>query len=169
MQYFVVAPDGTSYGPADMPTLQQWAAEGRILPDSMIRNASTGQSQLASSIPGLIPGPAYGTQTYSQSPIPNYMQQPGPGLSNYPRGYANQGRSGDVQTGWILGVVGIVMALCCSLVGLICGIIGVVIANRAYSAGNLDANGPRILCWIAIVLSIASMVLGFLLPFATRF
>ena len=166
MQYFVVAPDGTSYGPADMATLQQWAAEGRILPNSMIRDAATGQSQLASSIPGLISPPGYGQQAYPpQQPMPNYMQPGGQGgYANYPRPYGmNTGANqGDVQAAWILGGFGIVGAICCSIVGLVCGIIGVVMANRAYSNGNQSASGPRILCWVAIAISIVSMILGFL-------
>lgn len=36
-QYFVVAPDGAEYGPADLTGLTQWVREGRILPQTLIR------------------------------------------------------------------------------------------------------------------------------------
>jgi hypothetical protein len=149
-----------------MPTLQQWAAEGRILPDSMIRNAATGQSQLASSIPGLISTQGYGQQAYPpQQPMPNYMQPGGQGgYANYPRPYGmNTGANpGDVQAAWILGGIGIFMAFCCSIVGIVCGIIGIVLAKRAATNGNQNAAGPQILCWVAIGLSIALTALSFM-------
>lgn len=36
MRYFVVSLDGQKYGPADIPTLQQWIGEGRILPNTYL-------------------------------------------------------------------------------------------------------------------------------------
>lgn len=38
-QYFVVAPDGSEYGPTDLPGLTQWVREGRILAQTLIRKA----------------------------------------------------------------------------------------------------------------------------------
>jgi hypothetical protein len=164
VQYFVVGPDGTAYGPADMPTLRQWAAEGRILPDSLIRDAATGQTQLASSIPGLIGGPGYGTAPYPPQQ-PNYMQPGGgSGYANYPRPYGmNTGANpGDVQAAWILGGIGVAMAFCCSLLGLVCGIVGLVLAKRAAANGNQNAAGPQVLCWVAIGLSVVLTALTFI-------
>jgi hypothetical protein len=164
VQYFVVAPDGTSYGPADMPTLQQWAAEGRILPDSMIRDGTTGQTLLASTIPGLIPGQGYARQGHPQQPVPNYMQGGQP-YANYPSPYGmNRGANpGDVQAAWILGGIGLVMIFCCGLISIVCAIVGLVLAKRAATNGNQNAGGPQVLCWIVIALSIASMIFGVLL------
>lgn len=31
-EYYVIHPDGSRYGPADLKTLNQWASQGRILP-----------------------------------------------------------------------------------------------------------------------------------------
>lgn len=39
-QYFVVAPDGAEYGPADLPGLTEWLREGRVLPQTLIRKNS---------------------------------------------------------------------------------------------------------------------------------
>jgi uncharacterized membrane protein len=36
-QYFVLAPDGSEYGPVDLPGLQQWLREGRVLEATLIR------------------------------------------------------------------------------------------------------------------------------------
>jgi uncharacterized membrane protein len=39
-QYFVVSPDGTEYGPTDLPGLTQWVREGRILAQTLIRKGA---------------------------------------------------------------------------------------------------------------------------------
>jgi len=36
--YKVIQPDGTTYGPADVSTLRQWAREGRILSDTLLED-----------------------------------------------------------------------------------------------------------------------------------
>ncbi len=36
-QYFVLAPDGSEYGPVDLPGLLQWLREGRVLEATLIR------------------------------------------------------------------------------------------------------------------------------------
>jgi hypothetical protein len=79
-QYYVLAQDGNRYGPADIPTLQQWINENRILPTTMLEDASTGQQLPASALsdlrfPTTMPQPPMSSQpTMGASP-----QMPGTG------------------------------------------------------------------------------------------
>jgi TM2 domain-containing membrane protein YozV len=51
--YFVQGKDGRYYGPADLPTLNQWATEGRILADSVLVDTATNHQAVARDVPGL--------------------------------------------------------------------------------------------------------------------
>jgi hypothetical protein len=53
MSFFVVGSDGSKYGPADVQTLSQWAAQGRVARDTTIENAENGSRGRAGEIPGL--------------------------------------------------------------------------------------------------------------------
>lgn len=57
MQYMVIWSDGNKYGPADLTLLNQWAAEGRITPDTELEPVAGGPTIKAGTLPGLvIPG-----------------------------------------------------------------------------------------------------------------
>src|ERR1041385_4904561 len=107
--FFVIDPSGQQYGPADQATLAQWVQEGRITPSTTIRAVRTGQTMVASAIPGLFPA-AYGGSLYSSPPQP-YVA--------YPRGQGMAGSSNDLVIAWVSSIVGIVCAFCvCSLIGI---------------------------------------------------
>jgi hypothetical protein len=147
-QYFVIDPAGKPYGPADLVMLQQWANEGRIQPGSTLRDAATGQSMPASSLPGLFPAPG---ATHGQGPYSAPSS-----YANYPRTYGGYGMddgSKDVQTAWIYAVLGI---LCCPIVF---SILGVITAKRALDKGNRMGQGPLILSWVGIGLMILGAIL----------
>lgn len=55
MDYFVVGPDGTEYGPANLSALTTWAEQGRVLPSTMLKVAATGEFVVASSVEGIFP------------------------------------------------------------------------------------------------------------------
>src|SRR5437870_1572241 len=97
--YFVIAPDGSQYGPADLPTLTQWAHEGRVLASTTIRDARTGQTMVAAAIPNLFPG---GPASPYSSPSP-------PQYAAYPRGvagpYADPSSQSDLTAAWVLSVL----------------------------------------------------------------
>lgn len=59
MRYSVIAADGSQYGPVDIATLNQWIAEGRVLPTTMLV-AENGTQIQASAVAGLYFGPAAG-------------------------------------------------------------------------------------------------------------
>lgn len=76
------------------------------------------------------------------------------------------------QTAMIMGILSIVLAFCCALIGLILGVVGLIMSNDDWNVAqhNLDdyADGSklktgRLLCKIGIGLNIAMMVLGVVL------
>jgi len=50
---WIVRVDGREYGPANIETLREWKAEGRVLPANEARRADTELWSLAAEIPGL--------------------------------------------------------------------------------------------------------------------
>ena len=57
MQYLVIWSDGNKYGPADLALLNQWAADGRIFPDTELEPVDGSPKIKASMLAGLvIPG-----------------------------------------------------------------------------------------------------------------
>lgn len=83
MEYYVVMPDGSKFGPASIETLNEWAQQGRILPTTMIERASDGVQGPASLLPGLILPSGAGTPPAATGPsqpaapqAPVYGQQP---------------------------------------------------------------------------------------------
>lgn len=54
MQYMVIWPDGQKFGPADVAQLNQWAAEGRIKPDTELESVVDGTRIAAASVPGVV-------------------------------------------------------------------------------------------------------------------
>lgn len=121
--YFVLGEGGAKYGPADVDTLKQWAAENRLSPTSMLEDASTGVQVQASQVPGIYPPAAPSQPTATQSPYQTssepvqnpYQQNP---YSNpnaaYPR------HSPDVKEGTpTIAIVGWVLAgtslICCPI------------------------------------------------------
>ncbi len=78
MAFYVVGPDGNKYGPADVPTLQQWVGEGRVTANTLLEEEGTGRQGYASTVPGLSftsdgsSDPMTGAPTYANS-IPTQM------------------------------------------------------------------------------------------------
>lgn len=62
MQYMVIWSDGQKFGPADIDMLNQWAAEGRIKPETELESVVDGTRMSAASLPGLV-FPAVGEST----------------------------------------------------------------------------------------------------------
>lgn len=125
--------------------------------------------------------PEGGAAPYQQpTPEQNPYQQPGYGQPPYQQPpYPNGGfngvhpdleqRASSVMT---LGIVGLVISIvigfcCCTLPGPIIGIVGLVKANglmpmisNLSEKGQKDLKTGRVLCIIAIVLGVISMILG---------
>jgi hypothetical protein len=86
MNYNVFGPDEAVYGPVDADTLKRWAAEGRVLPTTMIQEVGSDRKFAASTMPDLFP-PARPTahQLHSAYDAPEKSPvspvQPAPGAS----------------------------------------------------------------------------------------
>jgi hypothetical protein len=71
---WIVRVDGREYGPANIDTLREWKAEGRVLPANEARRADAELWTLAAEIPGLFqrqaPGIASGPTQPTAPPVP---------------------------------------------------------------------------------------------------
>lgn len=117
--YYVVSDSGQKYGPADAPTLSQWATENRLTPTTTLEDFATGIRKPANQVPGIVfpGGAAGGTQLSSpQTPFPGTGQPIGPssyGSSNYPRdNYRAPQQKSNAVLVLILGILGLVMCGC---------------------------------------------------------
>lgn len=72
--YFVRGEDGKDYGPADLETLRQWAAQGRIIPMTQVFDQESGEIRTASQIPGLLLEPQF-PPSQTESPYPRPLPQ----------------------------------------------------------------------------------------------
>jgi len=137
MNYFVIAADGQKYGPADIPTLNQWAQEGRVLTTSMLEDATTGERVAATSVPGIMfpmsPPPG---QNFQQ---PNFQHAAGPQ-------FRDDG-SEDIKKVWIFGGIGF---FCCPI---IFSVMAIVFATNAQKKGHPQAQ-------TALIFAICSLVVG---------
>ena len=52
-QYFVIMPDGSKFGPADTPTLNQWIVEGRVHTTTILEEVPSGIRCAANQLPTL--------------------------------------------------------------------------------------------------------------------
>ncbi|MCW5943964.1 MAG: CD225/dispanin family protein [Fimbriimonadaceae bacterium] len=75
MRYYVTGDDGQRYGPADVPTLNAWAREGRLVATTRLVEEGTERSVFAAEVPGLSFGapsefrtPPTGGPTYQTAP-----------------------------------------------------------------------------------------------------
>lgn len=181
MEYFVIGPDGRKYGPASVDTLNAWAREGRLLPNSELEDSVSGTRLSASSVPGLIfgvaqPGPApqpgpEPQQPYGQAQGPYAQQQPQnpygpqqgnwsapPGSSPYPRQgapmYAADAQ-GDITKSFVFGAIGLI---CCPIVF---SVIGIVFALKAKEKGHPTAQAALIFCIVTLVLgAVVGAIIG---------
>lgn len=137
MNYFVIADDGQKYGPADIPTLNQWAQDRRVLPTSMLEDAATGARVLASQVPGInFPPPASGQpQGFQQYPRANFVTDNG---------------AEEIKKAWIFGAIGL---LCCPIVF---SVLGIVNAVNAQKKGHPQATTALIFCICSLVIGIGA-------------
>lgn len=161
MGYFVIGEDGQKYGPADVPTLQGWVDEGRVLPNQQVEEEGSGIRMAASAISGLNfasqarpaapqpPAPTYqptvdisGRNPYAGSPGSQMMGDDG---------------KNDLILAWVFGAIGAVT--CCFLLEPI----GLVFANRAMNKGNPGANAARIFNIVFLVISLFIVIAYFAL------
>jgi hypothetical protein len=166
MPYYVIDAAGNPYGPAELGLLQQWVQEGRITASTTIRDGNSGQQMVASAIPGLFPfgssysAPSQPGQASPYGPSP-YQQQIGPGPAYYPRPFGADSGAKDGTAALVLGILSIMFGLpiCCPLLGIPLGIVGIVFARRAQASGY-NALAALIMSWVGIALGCIFMGLA---------
>lgn len=169
MRYFVLAPTGERYGPADVATLNEWAASNRLSPDSKLMEEMSGTVTPASAIPGLV-----FPQASPPTPMGGPMQPPPPGTpyqqpSNYPRpGYGpNPPGTGFVAPGsGFMGratpnkndlLLSFGMVLLSPLLSLFC-IYGFTAALIGIGAGWRAFQGGQKIALLAVILNGCALV-----------
>jgi hypothetical protein len=159
MRYFVIADDGNRYGPADIPTLNEWIQQGRLLPTTLLEEEGSGARISANSVMGLnfggaAPvGPPSGVQ-----PGPSGPFSPGPAAAPYagPYGQSVTGNIGNTENilAWVCGAVGICCCCCFPL-----PIAGLLFAQRAKTKGNPTAQAALIFNVVALVITLAYWII----------
>lgn len=151
MRYYVVGRDGRKYGPADAGTLAAWALEGRVLPDTLLEDEVTGRPVRAAEVVGLrFPPPGATPAPTDWSKPPEY------GVGNTVPQTSTPGAS-DLALAWVFSILSMVLCFAYGCLSLLLGPIALVFANRAQSLGQ-NAQGPKVLAWISIVLSLLFIV-----------
>ncbi|MCW5936669.1 MAG: hypothetical protein KIT11_05120 [Fimbriimonadaceae bacterium] len=178
MKYYVIWPDGQKFGPADVDTLTQWAAEGRITPSTELESVDTGARAPASSVPGIIfsgpaaaapsdPGPSYpGLTSEPSAPGPSapyaapdpYQYPPSSSGAYAPMNVGDDG-GGDVTKSFILSAVGL---FCCCFASPA----AVYFANEAKKKGNPNAQAAFIVSLIVLGLVVIGSIF-YAIAFAT--
>lgn len=177
MQYYVIGPDGSKYGPADIPTLKQWAAENRLNPDAMLEDFNTGQRVTAAQVQGIFeadapgaPVPTAATTTDTQrgqmaqqlpsgSSGPSLYDSP---VGNMAPGYYTRGNnssesgSKELTSSYISTVVGL---LCCPIIG---PALGIFYANKSLAKGNLSGQGAKIFGIVILCLNCVGVTITIL-------
>ena len=156
MGYYVIGEQGQKYGPADVNTLNQWIAEGRIVSHSMLEDETSGGQIVASSVRGLkfsaAPPPvASGAQPYRQAPqyqVPAYQQ-------------SGSGDNGPIILAFALAVVSPVLSLLLPFGGLMTALWGIRTAAKAKERGHPLGILAIVACGIAIAFWLFTRATGF--------
>jgi hypothetical protein len=158
MRYFVIGADGNKYGPADVATLNQWAAEGRVTPETTLEEEGSGQQMKAKFVlPGMASAPPTQPQAPQQPPQSGFPGQSAPGYT--PPGqspYVRPAGSGsDGQTQIVIGWVCAVVSLFCCPPGF--GIAAILLALNAKQKGH---PGAQTLMIAAIIMMVVGLAFG---------
>ncbi|HMS54631.1 MAG TPA: hypothetical protein PKA27_04455 [Fimbriimonadaceae bacterium] len=153
MRYFVIASDGQRYGPADIPTLNQWIADGRLTADMMLEGENGGR-MVASSVPGLM----FGQPPQMNSPYGGTVYQgagAGRGMAFDPSAFPKFNWGAFFWT-WIWGLNHKKpITLVVLLVGLILG--GIDAATRVGGSNPMQA-GVSVLGGISWLINLGMMI-----------
>jgi hypothetical protein len=142
MRHFVHGPDGSKYGPADLPTLQLWKNENRITPNTLLEPEVGGTTFAAKDLPGLFPE-LQQRQTYGQADW-NYAPYP------VPQQGADQGSKNLAPATWVLGALALLVC------PLLCGLAAIGCAVSASQKGHPQGR-------LLIAYAVGCTVLGFVL------
>lgn len=111
-----VTVNGIDYSAPDLPTLQQWVQEGRLLPDTFVWVEAMQQHVKATEVPGLI---------FPNMGNPHNYATPPQGTAAYQRPGAGYGTYQKVDNNLFLAIFS---AICCGCLPL--GIVAIVYAAQ---------------------------------------
>jgi hypothetical protein len=160
--YRIVGADGKVYGPIGLEQLQQWAAQGRVNPQTRVQPEGTAEWRPAVEVPEV--QAALAAAGFSPDFIPP-IQPGGPAAEVAPK-------TGLAITGFVLGIVSVVLFCLGPLFGIpaiICGHIAHRRARRApaqYGGAGLAIAG-FVLGYVSLALSLVFLP-AMLLPALTR-
>lgn len=142
---------GTDYVAPDLATLQQWASEGRVLPETLIWIEAEQNHRPASQITGLV---------FNPPAVQNFQRPPSYGESNYLRG--NLGPAPPNHLVWAI----LTTVMCCVPFG-IASIVYAAKVDGLYTRGDyqgaLEASNKAKNWAIASLVGWAVMVCGYLI------
>lgn len=139
MQYSVQGSDGNTYGPVDLPTLKQWATEGRVFSTSLVINHVTNQRLTASQMPELGLSAA---NPYSAPPPP----------TAYPRTTFGSSQQSELSHILVRAGIAVVLSIIFYAAGMITATYTLFYGIRAYT--NKDPKAS-----LCLGISIATFVL----------
>ena len=136
MRYFVVAEDGSKYGPADVKLLNAWIAEGRLLPVMTLHEEGTNHPVTAASIDGL--------DFYSLEPngVPVVSAGEAMAIAFEPQ-IQHESEKLDVFLAWAMVVVTLTLSAFRTIVGVLgvfTALLGLVAAFKAKDKGHDGAG-----------------------------
>lgn len=146
MEYFVLAQDGKEYGPASFDTLKQWASDGRLQPQTQLRDSLSGQIVPASTVNGIFTTP---TAPSPYANAPDFSQ-----VKSYQANYLQKESVGPLMNVIVRCVLAIVFFFFLHGIGL-------VFAGYAmYYAVRLNSNGSKYGVPAMVVAGITLLALG---------
>ena len=175
MRYYVLGENGERYGPADVPTLAQWARERRLSSASKLMDEMTGSVVDARSVPGIVfpqaapPAPMApmtpippGSPSLTCGPMQPMPPQPGYSWSgpNYMPKIAGADPKKDLLLSFGMVLLSPVLSLFC-IYGMTAALLGIGAGVRAFQ------NGSKI-ALLAIILNVGSLVFWALAKFVFR-
>jgi hypothetical protein len=164
MYYSVLDAQGNRYGPVDLPTLNQWVRDGRIVPATQILVESTQRVVPATMIPGLNLNlaPGHGGPLMPQPPYagPQRPAMP-PGPAPYaggplfnPRIDAGGGEE-EYKKSLIYSSVGGALAFTCvAPLGLILALAGLHFAHESHLDGHQSSRVAYAVAIIALIVAL---------------
>ena len=157
MQFNVVLPDGSRFGPATMDMLNQWIAEGRLLPGTTLENTRTGELMLAKDLGGLMWNPPPPSAPQAPYVPPGYTTTQPYGARQSPAPYSaspvpvqTTGGNPDTLATWsfLLSIAGIICGCCFPL-----ALIALTLGYTARSRGSLQGGAAVAFAWLVLLVS----------------
>jgi hypothetical protein len=170
VKYYVQWPNGQRFGPADLPTLQQWAAENRIDRNTILISESTGMTLTAAEAMPMVfpptPGAPFASPpsqahpgSFTSGVTPPVFNQQGYYRPHGAMGVRGAG-DGEVVGAWVLAALAC-PCFCAGPIGLVMNLVGIALAQSASRRGNRNGQAAMIANALELVINgILTFVLG---------